>query len=66
MAEVLSTPNPNLSWRRDPIGSKLAMWNNMFSRFATVALSHEKDEFKWNLDLMGVFRENRIIGVKIN
>ena len=28
VAEVLRTPSPNLSWRRDLIASKLVMWNN--------------------------------------
>ena len=52
---MLSTPNPNLTWRRDLIGSKLVIWNNLTSRLATVALTHEDDEFWWNLDLTGVF-----------
>ena len=38
MGKVLSTPNSNLTWRRDLIGSKLVMWNNLASCFATVAL----------------------------
>jgi hypothetical protein len=52
---VLSTPNPNLTCRRDLIGSKLVMWNNLASRLATIALTHEDDEFRRNLDLTGVF-----------
>ena len=55
MGEVLSTPNPNLTWRRDLIGSKLVIWNNLTSRLATVALTHEDDEFWWNLDSTDVF-----------
>ena len=52
---MLSTPNPNLTWRRDLIGSKLVIWNNLTSRLATVALTHEDDEIWWNLDSTGVF-----------
>ena len=52
---MLSTPNPNLTWRRDLIGSKLVIWNNLTSHLATVALTHEDDEFWWNLDSTGVF-----------
>ena len=52
---MLSTPNPNLTWRRDLIGSKLVIWNNLTSRLATVALTHDEDEFRWNLDSTGVF-----------
>ena len=55
MGKVLSTPNSNLTWRRDLIGSKLVIWNNLTSRLATVALTHEDDEFWWNLDSTGVF-----------
>ena len=55
VAEVLRTPSPNLSWRRDLIGSKLVMWNNLVSRLANVVLTHDRDEFKWNLDQHGVF-----------
>ena len=55
VAEVLCTQAPNLSWRRDQIGNKLAMWNNLVSHLATVVLSQERDEFKWNLDQTCVF-----------
>jgi len=47
VADVLSTPIPNISWRRDLIGNKLVMWNNLVSHLATVELSHEEeDEFR--------------------
>ena len=46
VAEVLRTPSANLSWRRDLIGSKLVMWNNLVSRLANVMLMHNRDEFK--------------------
>ena len=55
VADVLSTKIPNLSWRRDLIGNKLVMWNNLVSRLSTIVLSQERDEFKWNLDQTGVF-----------
>ena len=55
VGEVLSTPNPNLTWRRDLIGNKLVMRNNLTSRLAMVALTHEDDEFWWNLDSTDVF-----------
>ena len=55
VAEVLRTQIPNLSWCRDLIGNKLTMWNNLASRLPTVVLSQERDDFKWNLDQIGVF-----------
>jgi len=63
VAEVLRTPSANLSWRRDLIGSKLVMWNNLVSRLANVVLTYHCDEFKWNLNQHGVFRLNHIIWV---
>ena len=55
VADVLSTQIPNLFWRKDLIGNKLVMWNNLVSRLSTIVLSQERDEFKWNLDQTGVF-----------
>ena len=55
MAEVLSSDTPNLSWRRDLIGSKLVIWNNLAARLANITLNHERDKFKWNLDQADVF-----------
>ena len=55
MADVLSTQISNVSWRRDLIGNKLVMWNNLVSRLSTIVLSQEKDDFKWNLDQTAVF-----------
>ena len=55
MADVLSTQVPNLSRRRDLIGNKLVMWNNLVSHLSTIVLSQERDEFKWNLDQTGIF-----------
>ena len=55
VGQVLSAPTPNLSWRRDLIGNKLAMWNDLAARLAPITLSHDEDEFRWNLDPAGVF-----------
>ena len=55
VAEVLSSGTPNLSWRRDLIGSKLVMWNNLTARLTNITLNHERDDFKWNLNQAGVF-----------
>ena len=55
VAEVLSSGTPNLCWRRDLIGSKLVMWNNLVARLANITLNHERDDFKWNLHQGCVF-----------
>jgi hypothetical protein len=45
IAEILSGPSPNLSWRRDLIGPKLVAWNNLLPRIANIELAHEPDKF---------------------
>ena len=55
VADVLSTQIPNLSWRRDLIGIKLVIWNNLVSRLSTIVLSQQRNGFKWNLDHTCVF-----------
>ena len=64
VADVLSTQISNLSWRRDLIGNKLVMWNNLVSRLSTIDLSQERDGFKWNLDQTDVFSvKSRYLGL---
>ena len=42
VADVLSTQIPNLSWRRDLIGIKLVIWNNLVSCLSTIDLTPKK------------------------
>ena len=46
VAAVLSTQIPNIYWRRDLIGQKLVMWNNLVSRLSTIVLGQDRDDFK--------------------
>ena len=55
VADELSTHILNLSWRRDLIGIKLVIWNNLVSRLSTIDLTQKRDGFKWNLDQTSVF-----------
>ena len=55
IAEVLSTPQPNISWRRSLIGPKLVAWNELYSRIARVQLDQGEDEFTWGLTKSGKF-----------
>ncbi|WVZ50779.1 hypothetical protein U9M48_002003, partial [Paspalum notatum var. saurae] len=41
--------------RRDLIGHKLTVWNNLFPRIANIVLSQEQDEFRWKIPLTGQF-----------
>jgi hypothetical protein len=52
---VLSTQPPNVSLRRDLLGDKLVLCNNLLSRLAPIILSQEEDDFLWNLDQKGEF-----------
>jgi hypothetical protein len=49
MVDVFSILPLNFSWRRDLIGPKLAVWNELLLRLASVVLSDDQDGFRWNL-----------------
>lgn len=49
VAKVLCAYPPNISWRRDLIGHKLVLWNNLLSWLSNVGLSQEEDKFRWKL-----------------
>jgi hypothetical protein len=55
VAEVLRTFPPNVSFRRDLIGPKLAAWNALLPRIANIVLSQVQDEFRWTLTQNGLF-----------
>lgn len=52
---VLESFPPNVTFRRDLIGSRLPSWNALLQRLATVQLSYGADEFHWNLHESGKF-----------
>ena len=49
IAEVLTTDQPNISWRRSLFGHKLVAWNELRSRIDHINLTADDDEFRWNL-----------------
>jgi hypothetical protein len=55
IAEVFSSSPLNFTWRRDLTGPKLVAWNEMLSQITNVTLTHEPDEFRWNLLRSGQF-----------
>jgi hypothetical protein len=55
VAEVFSSSTINLSWRRDLVGNNLTAWNRLLPRIASIALSQDQDEFRWNLHPNGQF-----------
>ena len=55
IATVLESSPPNVTFRRDLIGSGLASWNVLLQRLAMVQLLQGTDEFRWNLHESGKF-----------
>ena len=55
IAEALSTSPPNVTFRRDRIGARLASWHALRERLAAIQLTDEHDEFQWNLTENGKF-----------
>lgn len=55
VAEVLQTFPPKISFRRDLIGQNLVAWDAVLSQTANIVLTHEQDEFRWNLTSSGMF-----------
>jgi len=55
LAHVLSSSPPNVSFRRDLIGLRLASWQHLLSRLDSVNLTQGRDVFRWNLTTSGSF-----------
>ena len=49
IAKVMQSTPPNVTFRRNLIGPRLAAWNTLLGRLASVQLSQGPDEFRWNL-----------------
>ena len=49
IAVVLGTSPPNVTFRRDLIGARLASWHALQERLAVIQLIDGHDEFRWNL-----------------
>ena len=46
---------PNVTFRRDLFGPRLASWNALIELLAMIQLSQGTDEFRWNLNENGKF-----------
>ena len=55
LAKVMETSPPTMTFRRDLIGPRLASWNELLQRLASVQLTQGSDEFRWGLTKNGVF-----------
>jgi hypothetical protein len=48
-AKVMATSPPDVTFRRDLVGQRLAAWNALLQCLASIKLSTAPDEFRWNL-----------------
>ena len=55
LAQVMVNNQPNVTFRRDLVGPRLASWHELLLRLATVNLTQGTDEFRWNLRKCGKF-----------
>jgi hypothetical protein len=55
IAIVMATSPPDVTFRRDLIGPRLAAWNALLHRLASIQLSPGPDVFRWNLHANGGF-----------
>ena len=55
LAKVMENSPPNVTFRRDLVGPRLASWNELLQRLSVVNLMEGTDEFRWNLHVNGKF-----------
>ena len=55
LQKVMETSPSSMSFKRDLIGPKLASWNELLLRLASIQLVQGGDEFRWNLTKNGNF-----------
>ena len=55
LAKVMENSPPNVTFRRDLVGPRLASWNELLQCLAVVNLMEGTDEFRWNLHVNGKF-----------
>ena len=53
--QVLGQENPDISFRRDLLGTRLTAWNELLTRLEDIQLSDDPDTFRWNLHQNGKF-----------
>ena len=46
LAKVMETSPPVMTFRRDLVGPRLASWNELLQRLASIQLSNGSDEFR--------------------
>ena len=55
LAKVLEVHPPNVTFRRDLVGPRLAAWHELLQRLASANLMEGTDVFRWSLHKSGKF-----------
>jgi hypothetical protein len=55
IAKVMATSPPDVTFRQNLLGPRLAAWNALLQCLEVVQLSPGSDEFRWNLNANGAF-----------
>ncbi|KAK1654004.1 hypothetical protein QYE76_071809 [Lolium multiflorum] len=58
----METSPPSMTFKRDLVGPRLAAWNELLQRLASIQLVQGTDEFRWSLTKNGVFSRIGEIG----
>uniref|UniRef100_A0A0A8ZTE8 Uncharacterized protein n=1 Tax=Arundo donax TaxID=35708 RepID=A0A0A8ZTE8_ARUDO len=66
VAEVLRSVPRRVSFRRVLVGNKLAEWNGLVLRVATIRLASTQDTFRWSLHQLGKFSVKSMYRALIN
>jgi len=64
--QVLGQENPDISFRRDLLGPRLAAWNELLTRLEDIQLSGEPEVFRWNLHQNGKFSVKSIYDAMVH
>jgi hypothetical protein len=57
---------PHMVFRRDLLDLRLASWNVLLQRWASLQLRQGIDEFRWNLHASGIFSRDSMYRVLIH
>jgi len=66
IATVMSSPNLNISFRRNLVGANLRNWNQIVASLQQVNLLQDRDVFVWGLQASGVYTVKSLYAVLIN
>ena len=66
LATVMESNPPHMTFRRNLVGPRLASWNELLQKLASIQLVQGTDEFRWNLTKDGKFTVDSMYKVLIH